>query len=84
MNSGAVHLGHASSLIIQALHINFNIFQFLNKVESIVKELALVFKTDKQKRHIHNYEDSKNGTVHFLEEKINCMKIITLTKQEKM
>lgn len=48
-----------------------------------VKEL-LAFTNDKQKRYINKCQDSKNGTIHFLEEKINCTKIIKLTKQEKI
>lgn len=52
--------------------------------QKTVKELAFIFKTDKQKRHLNKGQNNKNGAVHFLEEKINCTKIIKLTKQRKI
>lgn len=52
--------------------------------QKAVKELSLIFTTDKQNRHINMGHDNKNGAIHILKEKINCTKIIKLTKQGKI
>lgn len=52
--------------------------------QKTVKELSLIFTADEQNRHINKRHDNKNGAIHFVKEKINCTKIIKLTKQGKI